>query len=51
MKYALPFSSQILKRMLNLKWFICQPVNYRTAAGGISNEVRLTVQYGEFKTQ
>jgi predicted PP-loop superfamily ATPase len=50
-KYALPFSSQILKRMLSLKRFICQPVNCRTAAGRISNELRLRVQYDEFKTQ
>jgi len=43
-KYALPFSSLILNRMANLI-HICQQVNYRTAAGRISNRVRLTVQY------
>jgi hypothetical protein len=50
-KYALPFSSQILETVLNLIHFICQQVNYRTAAGRVSDRVRLTVQYDEFKTQ
>lgn len=50
-KYALSFSGKILKRMPNLKWLICRPFDYRTAAGKMSYEMRLTVQYGEFKTQ